>query len=87
MTDVYQEITEERKRQDSLWCEQNHSPLMWNAILAEEVGEASREVCESVWCKTDADEAIHLQNLRTEMIQVAAVAVAFVESLDRNELA
>ena len=44
----------------------------WAAILAEEVGEAFQE----------RDEA----KLRTELVQVAAVAVAWIEAIDRRAL-
>lgn len=47
--------------------------VSWNDIFLEEVFEAR-------------DEAIagNLDNLRTELIQCAAVAVSWVESIDRN---
>jgi NTP pyrophosphatase (non-canonical NTP hydrolase) len=77
---VIEEIFDERERQDEKWGEQNHSIMTWLAILSEEVGEA-------------AQAALHIHfpggyltgdNLRDELIQVAAVACAMVESLDRN---
>lgn len=48
----------------------NYSKL---AILTEEVGEVARDLLDG---PTD--------NLRTELVQVAAVAVAWVEALDRG---
>lgn len=93
---VLGDITEERERQDAKWGEQNHpdgtggttmvmladlrrdvadraakaGALTWKHILAEEVYEAFAE--------SDVDK------LRTELIQVAAVAVGWVEALDRR---
>lgn len=73
-TEVLKMVREERKRQDAKWGEQNHDPFTWLTILMEEVGEASKDALET-----------KLQGYREEMIQVAAVAVAAVESLDRNK--
>lgn len=95
--DVLAEITAERARQDAKWGQQNHpdgtddhwlatdnaqvfknrvedraeaGDLTWLDILREEVEEAAAEV--------DAEK------LRTELIQVAAVATAWVEAIDRR---
>jgi hypothetical protein len=89
---IYEEIAEERKRQDHKWGEQHHPDgtslrfmalcddakarndaadpfsITWQGILDEEVLEAFTE--------TDRTK------LRTELIQVAAVAVAWIEDLD-----
>jgi hypothetical protein len=94
---VFAEVAIERTRQDDRWGEQNHpdgtgthavdttfSELArvrceqafaqgagtWRLILAEEVGEAFAE----------NDPAA----LRAELLQVAAVAVAWVEAIDRR---
>jgi hypothetical protein len=57
------------------------------AILTEEVGEASKEALEHHWAGTHYPvDHERLDRLRTELVQVAAVAVAMIESLDRNEL-
>lgn len=89
-------VAVERARQDARWGEENHpdhpvtdewaelvamlestaresmkaGPVTWAAILAEEVGEALQE----------DDPA----KLRAELVQVAAVAVAWVEAIDRR---
>ena len=80
--DVYAAIDAERFRQSLKW----NKPHRWGwgdcsyasvdmsvkaAVLAEECGEVSRAVL-------DAD----FDNLRTELIQVAAVAVAWLEGLE-----
>jgi hypothetical protein len=92
---VLAEVEAERRRQDSRWGEQNHpdgtgdayaddaalarkeceqaadsGELSWRHILLEEVAEAMAE-------REPAD-------LRNELIQVAAVAVAWAEALDRR---
>ena len=71
---VLTEIETERARQDSKWGIQNHEPLKWNAILGEEFGEVSKAILEN-----------DTENYREELIQVAAVAIAAVESLDRQK--
>lgn len=71
---ILNQILIERGRQDEKWGIQNHEPAYWALILGEEVGEVSRAILEK-------DPA----NYREELIQVAAVCVAAVESFDRNE--
>lgn len=96
-TSVLNEIEAERERQDKKWGQQNHSIIEWLAILGEEVGEASREAVdyhfENRLKSTDgsftgeyitAIQSQRLAKLRKEIIEVAAVAVAMVESIDRN---
>jgi hypothetical protein len=93
---VVEEILVERHAQDDKWGQQNHpdgtaqhyddlaaeqaknvcaaraqnGTITWRDILHEEVKEAFAE----------SDQT----NLRTELIQVAAVAVAWVEAIDRR---
>ena len=79
-------IIEERKRQDGKWGQQNHDPIVWSAILGEEVG----ELCQAI-IETHFDNGPELkakgghENMRAEAVQVAAVAEAFIEYLDRLE--
>jgi NTP pyrophosphatase (non-canonical NTP hydrolase) len=82
--DIFDEISGERARQIILWGTQNHSPCEWLAILAEEFGEVSKEVNEMHFGKYGQIIESARTNLREELIQVAAVAVAFVECLDRD---
>ena len=70
---ILDDIQNERHRQDAKWGEQNHSPEKWMVILGEEYGEACRHVLEGSGLK-----------YRDELIQVAAVAIAAIESLMRN---
>lgn len=84
------EILAERKRQDEKWGEQNHSPVEWLAILGEEVGEATQNIVNAHFSKQHY-QSIHyriqqLKDCRIELIQVAAVVISMIESLDRNEL-
>jgi NTP pyrophosphatase (non-canonical NTP hydrolase) len=67
-------VMAERKVQDATWGEQNHHVLKWLAILQEETGEAARSIL-----------AHDLEGFRREMVQVAAVAVATIECIDRGK--
>ena len=78
MDNILNEIKIERQNQDSKWGEQNHHPFVWLAILGEEIGEVNKAV---LYQNFDGNT---LDNYREELIQVAAVAVAMVECLDRE---
>jgi hypothetical protein len=67
-------VVGERLAQDAKWGEQNHPSEVWLAILSEEVGEMA---------KTMLPGEGTLYDTREEAVQVAAVAVAFVEAIDR----
>lgn len=82
---VLTDVVDERHRQDMRWGQQDHSPIEWMAILMEEVGEVSKEVCEHHF-QYKGDQKERSLRMRKELVQVAAVAVAMIESLDRNEL-
>ena len=79
------EITEERDRQNAKWGIQNHTPIEWCAILTEEVGEVNKEALEFHFKRFYKDTG-QLERYEKELIQVAAVALAMLESLYRNEL-
>lgn len=87
---ILEAVHAERQRQTRKFGIQNHPIAYWFLILGEEVGEAHREACEHVFASrfpehypTDQER---LHRLRKELVEVAAVAVAMIESLDRNEL-
>jgi hypothetical protein len=69
------DILEERHRQDAQWGVPDHSPFVWGAILMEEVGEYYRAALE--------DKPM---DMHREAVQVAAVALAIVESITRVEV-
>jgi NTP pyrophosphatase (non-canonical NTP hydrolase) len=77
---VLMDVADERKRQEEKWGDQSLmlSSNMFKAvaILTEEVGEVAKEALEH------ADDPMRIK-LRTELVQVAAVAVACVEAIDR----
>jgi NTP pyrophosphatase (non-canonical NTP hydrolase) len=71
--DIVVALLRERARQDAKWGEQNHGDDRWAVILGEEYG----EVCLAI------NEGLSGE-LRDELIQVAAVAVAWLEALERR---
>jgi NTP pyrophosphatase (non-canonical NTP hydrolase) len=77
---VFVEITDERTRQDAKWGGvpglERRDDHTYAAVLGEEFG----EVCKA-WLERDTDA------LRAELIQTAAVAVAWVEELDNGGMA
>lgn len=92
---VLLEIGEERVRQDVKWGEQNH-PMGTSGVheptaesakadckRAAERGEVTwRHIIEEEFWEAMAEE--DPAKLRAELVQLAAVAVAMVESLDRH---
>lgn len=90
------EVREERERQDAKWGEQNHPDGTGEhyATLARH----HRRLCDEMFAKDrgawahilreEVYEALAEDNpvkLRAELIQVAAVAVSWVEAIDRRE--
>lgn len=73
---VFSVIRDKRLRRDKKWGEQNHHNLCWLAILVEEVGELSKQLIEQ-------PDLVPLD--KAELVQVAAVAVAWLQCLERNE--
>jgi hypothetical protein len=66
-----QAVLDERDRQDVKWGSQRRlSDQEWLTILVEEVGEAAKDILDQ---KPDG--------LKTEVMQVAAVALAWLEAL------
>ena len=73
-TSILCAISEERRAQDRKWGEQNHSHIKWTAILTEECGEVAKASLEK-----------NSHEYRRELVQVAAVAIAALESLERED--
>lgn len=71
---IFTLITIERQRQDAKWGALRQMPNeVWLTILAEEVGEAAQAALKR-----------NESNLIPELIQVAAVAVAWLEALEEH---
>lgn len=69
---IFEDITAERQRQQEKFGD--HSVA---GVLMEEVGEVAKELIE----QNNPPTAKQLRHLRAELIQVAAVAVAWVEAI------
>jgi NTP pyrophosphatase (non-canonical NTP hydrolase) len=83
MDEVLKEVIKERQRQDAKWGEQNHFPQYWTGILGEEYGELCEAINETVF--DNGSEKGGYENMKREAIHVAAVAVGFLECLERNK--
>ncbi len=77
---VIAELLDERARQDAKWGIQDHHPFEWLAILGEEKGEADKAALETHFGNGDDEYSAY----RHELIQVASVAIAAIECLDRK---
>jgi len=80
MEDVLNLIRAERERQNKKWGEQNHDDYRWLAILTEEVGEAAQAILH------DEFGGSHAGTAKTELVHVAAVAVQWLECMERRQL-
>ena len=77
---VLQDVSDERIRQINKWGPQHHDDPTWMLILGEEVGEVAKSIIDRIHSgKTDIAET------RKELVQVAAVAVAWLECLDNKK--
>lgn len=97
---VLGEVDRERRRQDAKWGEQNHAATVWLTVLTEEVGElaeailehraaqrgsVNKRIFEAMAAGVLDDPVKHWHTaMREEAVQVAAVAAAIVEWLDRG---
>lgn len=72
------DLARERRRQDEKWGEQNHRDEIWLAILSEEIGEVSQALLHNKFGGT------HAGTLREELIQVTAVAIQWLDCIERN---
>lgn len=79
MNRVFEDILDERERQDAKWGVQDHDYPLWRVILGEELGEADQE-----WLRCHFGERHRREELRMEMVQCAAVLVAMIECHDRR---
>lgn len=81
---VLANVANERSRQDQKWgppSGRGHDFATWLAILTEEVGEVARDVLEYQTDACPATANAAREHMADELVQVAAVAVAWVESI------
>jgi hypothetical protein len=71
----------ERERQHLRWGVQELTMPEWFAVLGEEFGEVGKLIVEG-WVLS---EEVSVEELRREIVHVAAVAVSIVEAIDRDQ--
>jgi NTP pyrophosphatase (non-canonical NTP hydrolase) len=75
---IYFDVSMERERQDTQWGDQSgNDPCVWATVLSEECGEASQAALH-----VQFEHRLTIADLRNELVQVAAVAVAWIEAID-----
>lgn len=95
---IWQDVADERERQESIGRHKRTLGIEWRScadpamaggddrrvnVLGEEYGEVCRAVLEAGYASTDpALSAEWERRLRAELVQVAAVAVAWIEAID-----
>ena len=88
-TKILDEVLAERRHQDNKWGYPQPAmtdPLHAHAILAKEVGEAAEAVVEMASAgQTPYGVEAWSADLRAELVQVAAVAVSWIEHLDMEK--
>lgn len=73
---ILKDIEVERIRQDAKFgVTRRLTPTEWLPILVEEVGEYATAICD----ESDYDD------MRSELIQIAALAVAIIQDLDEQD--
>lgn len=94
---AFNDIAYERMRQDAKWGEQNHPDGTDGGAFFAERRDYRRKVCQAyaaegtVTWRHILDEEVHeayaetdTAKLRQELVEVAAVAVAWIEAIDRR---
>ena len=79
MFNAMQDISDERIRQINKWGPQYHDDPTWMLILSEEVGEVAKSIIDRIHSGNT-----NITETRKEIVQVAAVAVAWLECLDKK---
>jgi len=73
-------VVDEMCAQDVKWgADRDQHPFVWMTILTEEVGEAAQASLHREFGGNAAE------GLRNELVQIAAVALQFIEQLDRED--
>ena len=83
---ILSEVLEEVRRQEKLWGEQNHHPIIYQSFLMEEVGEFSQAINDATFFNGKSNTIPgDYSKAREEIIQVAAVAVSIARCIDRGK--
>jgi NTP pyrophosphatase (non-canonical NTP hydrolase) len=83
---IFEDVDGECAEQEEKWgvnAKRAEQPAsLWYIVLAEEVGEAARVICDA-WNALNPEQ---LEALRDELVQIAAVAVSWIQALDSSAL-
>lgn len=96
-SDVLDEVLQERLAQEQKWGEQNHTN---GPVIPKRFADQARNACEALFSqgKGSWSDILHEEfweamvecdddpKLRAELVQVAAVAVAWIECIDRRHV-
>ena len=84
--DILAAILAERDRQDAVRGRQDYDKLRWLALLTEEVGTVAEVMIEELELPSvnSDDEIVAAENLIEALVTVAAVTIAYLESLLRQ---
>lgn len=83
--DILKTIESEIESINKKWGEQNHDLYKWVAILLEETGEVSKSTLEYEFAQSSKEKKKMLEECKAELIQVAAVSIEMIKSIERNE--
>ncbi len=81
---VPQAVWHERVKQDAKWGVRDHADPKWALILTEELGEVAECVLERDAADSPATAELYDELLDYEIVQIAAVAQAWLESRRRQ---
>ena len=77
---ILEDVLKERAYQDEKFGRQDHDDATWLAILTEEVGETSQAILHTRFGGS------HAGRVREELVQTCAVALAWLECVDRRSV-
>jgi len=75
-------VLEERARQDELHGVHDYWEPVWFTILGEEFGEVAKAVESTTFAEGLVAQDNHRSKIREELVQLAAVCVAWIERMD-----
>lgn len=78
---VLNDLVEERNKQHAKFDEQNHTNEWWMLIVDEEAGEIAQAILHERFGGKAAG------TVRTELVQLVAVGIAWLEAIDRRDAA
>lgn len=88
MESILDEIREERKHQDNKWGgadhDDTHDPYVWTAFITTYLGHSISDFVIEFGNPGVEGQKARLRKFRYNMVKVASLAVAAIESIDRK---